>query len=135
MELLFESDTEKCTERCIRSADALRVGPRGLAGSRQGFGAAPSAASRSHREHTTLTSKKCTAEILISTKSKRIASSMKDALAPDLSMLSGEGEHAEIRLKGSKIFIKFETGEVASLRANLNSALLLASATYRCLTL
>ncbi|HJS81922.1 MAG TPA: KEOPS complex subunit Pcc1 [Nitrososphaera sp.] len=80
-------------------------------------------------------SKSCTAEILISAKSKRVAAAIRDALLPDLSMLSGKGESAEIILKGSRIFIRFESNDTSTLRANINSALLLAVASYRCLTL
>jgi len=82
-----------------------------------------------------LSSKSCTAEILISAKSKRVAESIRDALSPDLSMFSGNGESAEIILKGSKIFIRFESKDTSTLRANVNSALLLTGASFRCLTL
>ena len=135
MVLLCESDTERRIVPCIRSADALRADHRGLPELRQEFGIAPSATTRSHREHTTLRSKSCTAEILISAKSKRVAAAMRDALLPDLSMLSGKGESAEIFLKGSKIFIRFVSNDTSTVRANVNSALLLAGASFRCLTL
>lgn len=82
----------------------------------------------------TLTSKRCTAEIRITAKSKRIASSICDALAPDLSGFSKSGESASISLRGSNVIMKFEAKDVPSLRANLNSSLLLSGALIRCLT-
>ncbi|HKU48847.1 MAG TPA: KEOPS complex subunit Pcc1 [Nitrososphaera sp.] len=78
--------------------------------------------------------KSCTAEIVISAKSRRIASSIRDALSPDLSILPGNGQSAKLSLKGSNIILKFESSDLASLRAGLNSALLLASASFRCIT-
>jgi tRNA threonylcarbamoyladenosine modification (KEOPS) complex Pcc1 subunit len=82
-----------------------------------------------------LTSENCAARIVISAKSKRMAHSIRDALAPDFLMFSLKGEIAKISLKGSKILVEFQSQDVSSLRASVNSVLLLAGASIRCLTL
>jgi tRNA threonylcarbamoyladenosine modification (KEOPS) complex Pcc1 subunit len=64
-----------------------------------------------------------------------MAQSICDALAPDLSILSGRGERAKISLRGTDVLIEFQSEDVSSLRASVNSFLLLAGASMRCLTL
>lgn len=82
----------------------------------------------------TLTLTRCTSEIRISARSRRIARSICNALSPDLFAFSEHGESASIASEGTKVMMKFESNDVPSLRANLNSALLLADALIRCLT-
>jgi tRNA threonylcarbamoyladenosine modification (KEOPS) complex Pcc1 subunit len=82
----------------------------------------------------TLTLKSCKAKIRISTKSKRAADSIGAALVPDLSRLPKDEGRATISLKNSDIIFKIETGDIASLRASINSYLRLADASYKCIT-
>ena len=82
----------------------------------------------------TLTLIRCTAEIRISARSKRVARSICNALSPDLFAFSEVGEKASISSEGANITMNFESNNVPSLRANLNSALLLWDALSRCLT-
>jgi tRNA threonylcarbamoyladenosine modification (KEOPS) complex Pcc1 subunit len=83
-----------------------------------------------------LTLKSCRARIRISTRSGRVAGSIRAALAPDLKRLlkDDEGGRAEISLSGSNIIFRVETGDLATLRASVNSYLRLADASYKCIT-
>jgi tRNA threonylcarbamoyladenosine modification (KEOPS) complex Pcc1 subunit len=82
-----------------------------------------------------LTLKSCRARIKISPRSKRVAASIRDALAPDLKRLPKTEGRAEISLKNSDIIFTIETGDIASLRASVNSYIRLADASYKCITL
>jgi tRNA threonylcarbamoyladenosine modification (KEOPS) complex Pcc1 subunit len=82
-----------------------------------------------------LTSKSYRARIRVSAKSRRAAASIRDALAPDLKRLPKTGGKAEISLKNSDVIFTIETGDIASLRASVNSYLRLANASYKCITL
>ena len=135
MEQQFENVMAKSTARCTRNADVLLVDLRGSAGWLLESGTAPNATSKSHQAHTMLTSGNCAAKVVFSAKSKRMARSIRDALAPDLLFLSSGGDTARISLKGSEVLIEFQSQDVSSLRASLNSLLLLAGASMRCLTL
>ncbi|HXG06218.1 MAG TPA: KEOPS complex subunit Pcc1 [Nitrososphaera sp.] len=80
--------------------------------------------------------KNCKARIRISTESKRIAESIRDALAPDLGYLpktEDSGGRAEIFLENSDIIFDIITPDIASLRASTNSYIRLVDASYRCL--
>jgi tRNA threonylcarbamoyladenosine modification (KEOPS) complex Pcc1 subunit len=81
--------------------------------------------------------KSCRARIRISTRSGRVAGSIRAALAPDLKRLlkddDDEGGMAEISLSGSNIIFRVETGDLATLRASVNSYLRLADASYKCI--
>jgi tRNA threonylcarbamoyladenosine modification (KEOPS) complex Pcc1 subunit len=81
-----------------------------------------------------LTSKSYRARIKLSAKSRRVAASIRDALAPDLKRLPKTEGRAEISLKNSDIVFTIETNDIASLRASVNSYLRLADASYRCIT-
>jgi tRNA threonylcarbamoyladenosine modification (KEOPS) complex Pcc1 subunit len=82
----------------------------------------------------TLTLKSCKARIKVSLSNKRTANSLRAALSPDLSCLPKEGEgSARISLYKSSVIFKIEAEDISSLRANINSNLLLADASYRCL--
>lgn len=83
----------------------------------------------------TLTLKSYRARIRVSAKSKRAAAAICDALAPDLKRLPKNEGRAEISLKNSAVIFTIETGDIASLRASVNSYLRLADASYRCITL
>ncbi|MEW6604997.1 MAG: KEOPS complex subunit Pcc1, partial [Thermoproteota archaeon] len=74
--------------------------------------------------------KNCKARIRISTKSRRAAASIRDALAPDLGRLPKTEGRAEISLKNSDIIFEVETPDIASLRASINSYIRLADASY-----
>jgi len=84
-----------------------------------------------------LTLKNYRARIRISAKSKRLAASIHDALAPDLVRLpiaGGElGGRTKIFLENSDIILDIVTPDIASLRASINSCIRLADASYRCL--
>ncbi|MGI0048028.1 MAG: KEOPS complex subunit Pcc1 [Nitrososphaera sp.] len=82
-----------------------------------------------------MTSKSYRARIKLSAKSRRVATSIRDALAPDLKRLPKTEGRAEISLKNSDIVFTIETNDIASLRASVNSYLRLADASYRCITL
>ncbi|HZA48669.1 MAG TPA: KEOPS complex subunit Pcc1 [Nitrososphaera sp.] len=75
------------------------------------------------------------ARIKVSTRSKRVADGICQALAPELRLASSTGSQAEIFLKKSEIIFKIETSDIASMRATINSYLRLADASYKCLTL
>lgn len=75
------------------------------------------------------------AKIRVSAKSRRAAASIRDALAPDLKRLPKTEGRAEISLKNSDVIFTIETGDIASLRASINSYIRLADASYRCITL
>lgn len=83
-----------------------------------------------------MTLKSCRARIRISTRSGRVAGSIRAALALDLKRLlkDDEGGRAEISLSGSNIIFRVETGDLATLRASVNSYLRLADASYKCIT-
>ena len=99
------------------------------------YGIALSATSRSRQGHMTLNLKGYKSKIKVSAKSKRIATAVCNALAPDLHLISKADGRAEICLKDSIIIFKIETSDIASLRANINSYLRLVDASYKCLTL
>ena len=75
------------------------------------------------------------ARIKVSLRSKRLAAGICHALAPDLKIMPSTGSGTEIFLKKSEIIFKFETSDIASMRASINSYLRLADASYKCLTL
>jgi tRNA threonylcarbamoyladenosine modification (KEOPS) complex Pcc1 subunit len=83
----------------------------------------------------TLNLKGYKSEIKVSANSKRVATAVFDALAPDLTVMPKTDYRAEICLKNSDIIFKIETSDIASLRANINSYLRLVDASYKCLTL
>ena len=83
----------------------------------------------------TLTLKGCKSEIKVSAKSKEIAAAVYHALAPDLSLMSKTECRAETCLENSKFVFRIETNDIATLRANINSYLRLAEASYNCLML
>lgn len=74
------------------------------------------------------------AKIRISTKSRRVATSIRDALAPDLKRLPKTEGRARISLKDSDVVFAIETVDIASLRASINSYIRLADASYECIT-
>lgn len=82
-----------------------------------------------------MTLKSCRAKIRVSAKSRRVAASIRDALAPDLKRLPKTEGRAEISLKNSNIIFTIETDDIASLRASINSYIRLADASYKCITL
>lgn len=82
-----------------------------------------------------MTLKSCRARIMVSAKSRRAAASIRDALAPDLERLPKAEGRAEISLKSSDVIFTIETGDVVSLRANINSYIRLVDASYKCTTL
>lgn len=75
------------------------------------------------------------AKIRISAKSRRVATSIHDALAPDLKRLPKTEGRTDISLKNSDVVFTIETNDIASLRASVNSYLRLADASYKCITL
>ena len=83
----------------------------------------------------TLILKSCRAKIKVSVKSRRVAASIRNALAPDLKRLPKTEGRAEISLKNSDVIFTIETGDISSLRASINSYLRLADASYKCITL
>ena len=101
----------------------------------QGYGTALSATARSRQGHMTLNLKSYKARIKVSTRSKRVAAGICHALAPDLRLMPSTGSRAEISLTNSEVIFEIETGDIASLRASINSYLRLADASYKCLTL
>ncbi|HEV8405307.1 MAG TPA: KEOPS complex subunit Pcc1 [Nitrososphaera sp.] len=82
-----------------------------------------------------MTLKSYRAKIRISTKSRRVATSIRDALAPDLKRLPKTEGRAEISLKNSDVIFTIETVDIASLRASINSYIRLGDASYKCITL
>lgn len=82
-----------------------------------------------------MTLKSCRARIRVSARTRRAAASIRDALAPDLGRLPKTDGTAEISLKNSDVIFTIETGDVASLRASVNSYIRLAEASYKCTTL
>ncbi|HXV45043.1 MAG TPA: KEOPS complex subunit Pcc1 [Nitrososphaera sp.] len=83
----------------------------------------------------TSTLKSYRAKIKISPRSRRVAVSIRDALAPDLKRLPKAEGRTEISLKNSDIIFTIETNDIASLRASVNSYIRLADAAYKCITL
>lgn len=81
-----------------------------------------------------MTLKSYKAKIRISTKSRRVATSIRDALAPDLKRLPKTEGRARISLKDSDVVFTIETADIASLRASINSYIRLADASYKCIT-
>ncbi|HKX81984.1 MAG TPA: KEOPS complex subunit Pcc1 [Nitrososphaera sp.] len=81
-----------------------------------------------------MTSKKCKAEITFSAVSKRASASIAAALAPDFSTMPG-GSKARVVSRGSRLVIELEADDISDLRASMNSSLLLADVSARCLTL
>lgn len=82
-----------------------------------------------------MTLKSYRARIRVSAKSRRAATSIRDALEPDLKRLPKADGRAEISLKNSDVIFTIETNDIASLRASVNSYIRLADASYRCTTL
>ena len=74
------------------------------------------------------------AKIRVSTTSERIAAGIYHALAPDLGMMSDSRSTTTLSLKETHVVFEIETRDIASLRANVNSYLRLADASYKCLT-
>ncbi|MGH9992932.1 MAG: KEOPS complex subunit Pcc1 [Nitrososphaera sp.] len=99
------------------------------------FGHAQSASLKLPRERTTLTSKNFGAEISISARSYRVASSVRAALEPDLGRLPKSDGRASISTTGTDVIFRIEAPDVPTLRAGVHSLLLLADASLRCLTL
>jgi tRNA threonylcarbamoyladenosine modification (KEOPS) complex Pcc1 subunit len=83
----------------------------------------------------TLSLKSYKARIKVSTRSKRLAAGICQALAPDLRITPSNGSRAELFLKNSEVIFKLETSDIASMRASINSYLRLADASHKCLTL
>jgi tRNA threonylcarbamoyladenosine modification (KEOPS) complex Pcc1 subunit len=81
-----------------------------------------------------LTLKHYRARIRISTKSRRAATSIRDALAPDLNSLPKTEGLGQISLENSYVIFEIETTHIASLRANVNSFLRLVDTSYKCIT-
>ncbi len=119
----------------IGSVGALLVARSGSAAWQQGYGTVLSATARSLQGHMTLNLKSYKARIKISTRSKRVATGICQALAPDLRLTPSTGSTAQIFLKNSEVVFKIETSDIASMRASINSYLRLADASYKCLTL
>ena len=82
-----------------------------------------------------MTLKDYKSKIKVSAKSKEIAAAVYHALAPDLYLMSKTDCREEICLKNSNFVFRIETSDIATLRANINSYLRLADASYNCLTL
>ena len=80
-----------------------------------------------------MTLKSYRARIRVSPKSRRVAASIRDALAPDLRRLPKTEGRAEISLKDSDVIFDIETPDIASLRASVNSYIRLADASYKCI--
>ena len=75
------------------------------------------------------------AKVVITTISERAAAAISDALAPDLHLLASTESRAELTVGERKLVFTIETVDPAALRANINSYLRLAEASFRCLTL
>ena len=82
-----------------------------------------------------MTLKSYRAKIKVSVESKRAATSIRDAILPDLRRLPKTDGTASISLKKSAIIFTIKTNDIASLRASVNSYLRLADASYKCVTL
>lgn len=121
--------------RFTGSGGARPVARSGSAAWQQGYGTALNATARSLQGHMTLNLKSYEARIKVSTRSKRVAAGIYQALAPDLRLTPSTGSRAEIFLKNSEVIFKIETSNIASMRASINSYLRLADASYKCLTL
>ncbi|MEW5841170.1 KEOPS complex subunit Pcc1 [Nitrososphaera sp.] len=81
-----------------------------------------------------MTSKSCRAEIRIGKLAPAAAADIiYSALAPDVHKLAEKGERTAFSRTGSSLVFKIETGDIASLRANVNSFLRLVDASYRCI--
>ena len=135
MEPRYVNVMGKCIARFTRSGGVHPVAPSGSAAWQQGYGTALSATARSLQGHMTLNLKNYKARVKICTRSKRTAAGISRALAPDLRLMPSTRSRAEISLKNSEVILEIETGDIASLRASINSYLRLAGASYRCLTL
>lgn len=134
MALLCASDTARFIGLCIKNEGAHRVARSGSAGLPPASGSAQNATSRLHQGHTTLTSKKCRAEIRVSTSSRLVANSVSAALAPDLDRLPKHDGSTRISLQGTVIVFRIETTDLPTLRASIHSFLMLSGAALRCLT-
>jgi tRNA threonylcarbamoyladenosine modification (KEOPS) complex Pcc1 subunit len=73
------------------------------------------------------------AKIKVSTRSKRLAACIYDALAPDLRILRASDSRSALSLKETHVVFKIATSDIASLRASVNSYLRLADVSYKCL--
>lgn len=122
---------ERSTGHCIKSVDVLRVAHSNSVVSHPEYGNVPSAATRSPRARTILTSLNYRAEISI--RGGRKARAVYSALAPDLDILRGKDERLELSLSRTLITFSLVTEDLASLRANVNSYLRLADASLKCL--
>ena len=134
MALRCASDTARFIGLCIKNEGAPHAAQSDLEGWLPASGFARNATSRLRPGHTTLTSKKCRAEIRVSTSSQRVANSVSAALAPDLKRLPKGDGSAEISLEGTIIIFRIETSDLPTLRASIHSFLMLSSAVLHCLT-
>lgn len=82
-----------------------------------------------------MTSQSCRARIRVSARSRRAASSIRDALAPDIRHLPKTEGRATISLSNSDVIFDIKTPDIASLRASVNSYIRLADASNKCITL
>lgn len=82
-----------------------------------------------------MTSQSCRARIRVSARSRRAASSIRDALAPDIRRLPKTEGRATISLSNSDVIFDIKTPDIASLRASVNSYIRLADASNKCITL
>lgn len=78
-----------------------------------------------------MTSKSCRSEITI--RAGKSAKPVYAALFPDMKKLQGKNECLDMSLQGSFITFSIETDDIASLRANVNSYLRLADASFKCI--
>lgn len=135
MERPYVNVMERSTARFTGSGGAPPVAQSGSVAWQQGYGTALSVTARSLQGHSTLNLKSYKARIKVSARSKRVASGICHALAPDLRLMSSTSSRAEIFLKNSQLIFEIETSDIASMRASINSYLRLADASYKCLTL
>src|SRR5918995_5461361 len=96
----------KCIARFTRSGGVHPVAPSGSAAWQQGYGTALSVTARSLQGHSTLNLKSYKARIKVSARSKRVASGICHALAPDLRLMSSTSSRAEIFLKNSQLIFE-----------------------------
>lgn len=80
-----------------------------------------------------LTLKNYKASIKLLTKDKLIATSICDALAPDLKTLQNHECSTEVFLDDSSVIFRMETQDIATLRASVNAYLRLSDVSYQCL--
>lgn len=78
-----------------------------------------------------MTRKSCTSEIRI--QAGKRARPVYSALVPDMKKLQGKNERLQMSLQGSFITFSIETDDIASMRANINSYLRLADASFKCI--